>query len=511
MNIKEIILNERLGATGAKNQPSVFQDIGDFAGRVKGDIAHTGEMLGNVASDTYKTAIDPETYKKAGNTIASGAKYAYNNPGKVAKDAGEAYLDYGRSAGNFFTNQGLDKALAYKDSKIKGTDYDKEFQKQQQISRNAYARSPIAASIPQTVDDAMRAAGNAATFGLADKAVAGVDSVRKGTKYDDEVKAQDAATIAGWERSPNASMAGTIGGSMLDPAFMAGYKVAGKVLPKVLPKATTLPGKIATGATKFSGQTAAGFTGSRAGWDASDTLQGKPIQENDELADIQRLSGQRVDEWGIPKGSPKAPRSAPHTPQNTGIAGLDPGVKKAQAQAAEPNNASYQDRVRAAQQRKSAEQASGPVDPNVSPQVAAQQKQIDALSKQVNNMPKKQSFANKMAWKAGKTAAVGTALAGTGMYWLGPNPSTYSTYLAKQKADRDAAEKAEQEKEEEQGKPDSTQSSTTDSSTADSTSNSATPINTDNDTDNGNPFGALKTNESSDELARVKQLIGYRK
>lgn len=454
MNIKEIILNERLGASGAKNQPSVFQDIGDFAGRVGSDIVGTGKMLGTAASDAgskvadvaKKVYNDPkQAARDVGDTIKSGAKYAYNNPGEVVRTIG------------------------------------------------------------QTADDAVRAGANAATFGLADKLSAGIDSVRKDTKYDDEVKAQDAATLAAWERSPNASMAGSVAGAVVDPGFYLGAKLAGKGLNAALPVAATKTGKIATGATKLAGQTAAGFAGSRAGWDVSDTLQGKPVKENDELADMQRLSGQRVDEWGIPRGAPKAPRSAPHTPQNTGIAGLDPNVKKAQAQAAEPNNASYQDRARAAQQRKSAAQASGPVDTTMSPREVATQKQIDALSKQVNDMPKKQSFANKMAWKAGKTAAVGAGIAGTGMYWLRPDPSTYSTYLAKQKADRDAAEKAEQEKEEQE------KSNSTDSSTADSTSTSTTPINTDNDTDNGNPFGALKTNESSDELARVKQLIGYRK
>jgi hypothetical protein len=502
MNIKEIIVNEGRGSSGNQDPYSAFRDIGDFAGRVGSDIVGTGKMVGNAVADTYKTATDPETYKKAGNTIASGAKYAYDNPGKVAKDAGEAYLDYGRSAGNFFTNQGLDKALAYGSSKLKGTDYDKEFQKQQQISRNAYARSPIAASIPQTVDDAMRAVSNAATWDLADKAVAGVDSVRKGTKYDDEAKAQDAETKAAWERSPNASMAGTIGGSMLDPAFIAGAKLTGKAATKLLPKATTRTGKAATGTANFGAQTAGGFTGSRAAWDASDKLQGKPIQEpetvkEDELTDIKRLSGQKIKE-GAPHfkvpGSPHV--SAPH---GVDIGNLDPNVRKAQATSTEPNNASYQDRVRAAQQQKDAVKKSGPVDPKAidNPQQAAQQKQIQALSDKISAQEKAASDAK--ARSRNIKIATGVGLAAGGLYlkdkltpdskWA--NTDDYDEFVKKQHPERDAGTNPNKEQ-------------------TPAINTISTPQNT--DTDNGNMFSkeTFKTNESMSELDRVKHLMNYR-
>jgi hypothetical protein len=460
MNINEIILNERLGATGAKDQPSVFKDIGDFAGRVGSDIVGTGKMLGNVASDV-------------GTKVASGAEKVYNNPKQVARDVGDTIKAGAKYA---YNNPG-----------------------------------EVARTIGQTADDAVRATANAATFGLADKLSAGIDSARKGTKYDDEVQAQDAATLAAWERSPNASMAGTVAGAVVDPGFYLGAKLAGKGLSKALPVATTKTGKIATGATNLAGQTAAGFAGSRAGWDASDTLQGKPVKENDELADIQRLSGQRIDEFGflkgMLKGAPKAPPKAPHVsaPQNTGIAGLDPGVKKAQTQAAEPNNASYQDRVRAAQQKKSAAQASGPVDPNVNPQTAAMQKQIDALAKQQSNIPKQKSMVRKAVDWTGKKAlqTTGVGLAGLAGYdyFFHNDPANYRDYLDKKKKEREDAEQKEREEEE-------ANASNNSSDQSDSTTTPIKPINTTND---DNPFDALKTNEGIDELSRVKHLISYRK
>lgn len=493
MNIKEIIINESRPTTEGWGDDivdygkNVASGVGDFASRVGGDLKNTGKMVGNAVVGAIDVAKDPETYKKAGNAIASGAKYAYNNPGQVAKDASDSYLTYGRSAGNFFTDQGLDKALAYKDSKIKGTDYDKEFQKQQQISRNAYARNPIAAGIPQKADDAMRAASDAATFGLSDKAVAGIESVRKGTKYDDELAGQEAERLAAYERNPEAYTAGAIGGSFIDPAFALTARGVGNAIRPSLPKATTRLGKGANRAAELVPATAAGFAGSRAAWDASDTLQGKPIQE-DELSDIKRLSGQKVEEGG-PRF--KAPRSAPHVPQNTGIAGLDPNVRKAQATSTEPNNASYQDRVRAAQQQKDAVKKSGPVDPKAidNPQQAAQQKQISAQEK---------AASDAKAMSRNKKIAAVTALAAGGLYlndkltpdskWA--NTDDYNDFVKNQHPEQGTNTNKEE-------KP--------------AINTISTPQNT--DTDNGNMFSkeTFKTNESMSELDRVKHLMNYRK
>jgi hypothetical protein len=425
MNINEIILNERLGASGAKDQPSVFQDIGDFAGRVGSDIVDTGKMVGNAAVSAGKASIDPETYKQAGRDIEQGWEFAKKNPKQAALN------------------------------------------------------------VAHTADDAIRAGSNALTFGGADW----VASKLAGT----DLQTQKDLSQAAWERSPKASMAGAIAGSLADPGFYAGAKLAGKGLAKVLPAATTKTGKVATGATKFGGQTVGGFTGSRAGWDASDKLQGEPVKESDELSDIKRLSGQSISEAGAPHF--RAPHvSAPH---GSGIAGLDPNVKAAQGR---NPDISYQERVRAAQQQKDAAKASGPVDPKQidNPQQAAQQKQIQALSDKIAGDEKKAADA-KTRSRATKVAAA-TALVGGGLYlkdkltpdskWA--NTDDYDKFIAKYHADQDANKDTNKEQ-------------------TPAINTTSTPQST--DTDNGSMFSkeTFKTNESVSELDRVIHLMNYRK
>lgn len=407
MKINDIINEGRGGGSASANQSSSFvQDIGDFAGRVKQDVAHTGKFLGDVG----KSAIDPETYKQAGRDIQQGWEQAKKDPKQAAINAA------------------------------------------------------------QTADDAMRSAANAMTFGGADY----VASKLGGT----DVEAEKAKSQAAWERSPKASMAGAVGGSLADIGFLAGTKAAGKLLGRTLPKATTTPGKIATGTGSIAGQTAAGFTGSRAGWDVADKLKNSSVAvpENKKLNELGPIRG------------PKAPHvSAPH---NVGIAGLDPNVKKAQAQASEPTNASYQERARAAQQRADAAKASD---------TAKATGTVD--TKQTGNL-EKPSLGTRIKNKAidlGVTGALGYgAYQGAKKYAF--SPSKDSPY-----ASPEGSEEFDKKWEALKSKQD------TQDTKAQATINTSNVPQTNRETGSMFDKDLYKTNESVSELARLKYLTGYRK
>lgn len=195
MNIKEIIINESRPTTEGWGD-----DIVDFGKNVA-----TG--AGNLATRVGKAAIDPETYKQVGNAIASGAKFAVNNPGQAALNTAHA------------------------------------------------------------VDDAVRAGTNELTFGYADKLDAKMNSMINGTNYDDELKNTYGASADAQDRSPIASKVGEIG-SYFAPVgvFNAGMKGANlvtkglsKAVPKVVAsnKAGKVAGKVVKGTAGVAGGLAA--------------------------------------------------------------------------------------------------------------------------------------------------------------------------------------------------------------------------------------------------------------
>lgn len=77
----------------------------------------------------------------------------------------------------------------------------------------------------QTVDDAMRAAGNAVSFGMADR----LAGVMEGTGTDEQVRLSEEAR----KRSPWASLAGDVGGAVLLPGI-GGRALAARLAPDAL-------------------------------------------------------------------------------------------------------------------------------------------------------------------------------------------------------------------------------------------------------------------------------------
>lgn len=100
----------------------------------------------------------------------------------------------------------------------------------------------------QTADDFARAMANAATFGYADKAAAWLSSKTGGKDYETELKKEYSKSAEAGQRSPRASTAGEVTGTLVSPAFGVGTKLATKGLAAVAPKAGGLA-KFATGVT----------------------------------------------------------------------------------------------------------------------------------------------------------------------------------------------------------------------------------------------------------------------
>ena len=111
-------------------------------------------------------------------------------------------------------------------------------------------------------------------------------------------------------------------------------------------------------------------------------------------------------------------------------------------------------------------------------------------------------IANWTARKVGTAAVTGAGLVGAYNYALRPSPDSYQEFLDKKRAERDAAEQAELEKDEQEN------AGNNQSANPSGTDSTPTPINQTN-TDSDNPFDALKTNESSDDLERVRYLTKY--
>ncbi len=108
----------------------------------------------------------------------------------------------------------------------------------------------------QTADDFVRSMANAATFGLADKFAAKMS----GKDYKKELEKQTQQTQAAGERSPTATTAGDIVGTVGSVPFLGGAALGAKTLARTAPRLAqkTMPKIAATTAGGMAADTAAG-------------------------------------------------------------------------------------------------------------------------------------------------------------------------------------------------------------------------------------------------------------
>ncbi len=181
-----------------------------FGQEVGSDVKDIYKGLWSDAKNVSKAAVDPDTYVKAG----SGARDA------------------------------LDRGI--------------EFTKKDPRGALKYAG--------QTIDDFVRTTANKATFGLSDKAQAGLNALtgidtsdpmnikRSTGDYDKELAKQYRDAADAEDRSPTASFAGKVAGTVANPAFGAGIRAGGAVAnvaaPKIVNALRTIPGKTASNITK---------------------------------------------------------------------------------------------------------------------------------------------------------------------------------------------------------------------------------------------------------------------
>jgi len=109
----------------------------------------------------------------------------------------------------------------------------------------------------QTADDFVRAMANAATFGYADKAAAWLSSKTGGQDYETELKKEYGKSGAAGQRSPMASTAGEITGTVASPTFLGGAALGTKALARVTPQAGNLSKFVAGTAGGLAADTAA--------------------------------------------------------------------------------------------------------------------------------------------------------------------------------------------------------------------------------------------------------------
>jgi hypothetical protein len=200
----------------------------NFAKEVGSDVADIPVGIWDRVKDTAKAAVDPETYVKAGQNF---------------RDAAERGI---------------------------------EFAKKDPRGALKYAG--------QTADDYVRATANKASFGLADKAQAGLNALtgidtsdpmnikRSSGSYEKELKKEYGDTIDAKDRSPNATAAGDVSGLLISPAFGAGIKTAGyvgkAVAPSIAKALAPVTGQttrnIAKGLAKTPANLAAGISAEKA-------------------------------------------------------------------------------------------------------------------------------------------------------------------------------------------------------------------------------------------------------
>jgi hypothetical protein len=166
-----------------------------FGSEWASDMAKVPGDLYKLGKDAAKDFVDPESYKRDYEAVKRGAKFLARDPRGALRYAG------------------------------------------------------------QSIDDFTGQLANRATFGLADKAQAGlnaltgydtsrmgkVEKIKEPTDYEKEKEKQYDRAAAAQDRSPTATKAGDVAGTLLSPPFLAGAKVAnvvgGKVIPKAIQKA----------------------------------------------------------------------------------------------------------------------------------------------------------------------------------------------------------------------------------------------------------------------------------
>ncbi len=108
----------------------------------------------------------------------------------------------------------------------------------------------------QTADDFVRSVANTATFGLADKLAAKMS----GKDYKQELSKQQQQTQTAAQRSPTATTAGEVVGTVGSVPFIGGAALGAKALAKAAPRVAqkALPKLAATTAGGMAADTAAG-------------------------------------------------------------------------------------------------------------------------------------------------------------------------------------------------------------------------------------------------------------
>jgi hypothetical protein len=161
-----------------------------------------------------------------------------------------------------------------------------------------------------TIDDAVRAAANAATFGMADRFAGGMnyltgqtDATSPGSAIDEEVRASEAAR----KRSPYASVAGDVGGSLSNPVLgaprMAARMAGTRFLPDWLTRGAAYGG---------AGAVVGGVQG------AGNTYTGNPIDYLVNAGEGAKMGGALGFGAGAmfaPRGGMRSTAPTPTTPQ----------------------------------------------------------------------------------------------------------------------------------------------------------------------------------------------------
>ncbi len=195
MIIRDIIAE----AEETQKDKSWAQSAKEFGSEWASDVAKVPGELAGFATDVGKAAIDPETYKKAGEKAGEFYDYAKKDPRGAVRKSGE------------------------------------------------------------TISDFLTRTGNRATFGLMDKATAAANAltgydtssmdpkdwkkIKEPTDYETEKSKMYDLAAAAQERSPTATKVGDVTGTLVSPPFLTGAKLArslgGAVLPKTLQKVFT--------------------------------------------------------------------------------------------------------------------------------------------------------------------------------------------------------------------------------------------------------------------------------
>lgn len=175
---------------------------------------------------------------------------------------------------SFFQSIGVDPARANIDALARAA----EQGARQQPGSAAQFRTPDISDVRggggvgETVDATMRAAGNALTAGLADRAAALGDTVFGDGTYDENVRRQHAITAYDWQQHPVASMVGTVGGAVILPTSVrnAAYSAASMTLRTGGTRAQAISAARNAAALRMAGESSAyggfhGFTSSDGG------------------------------------------------------------------------------------------------------------------------------------------------------------------------------------------------------------------------------------------------------